>query len=442
MVNDPASHVARDRRRLTASVTDLAVVRQRAYLVALVRSAREEPDGARSLVELGLLADTAGSDAVGEALVRRARPDPATLIGSGKLRELVAETRALDVDVVVFDNELSPAQQRNLQNAFGCDVVDRVAVILDIFARHAHTREGMLQVELAQHRYRLPRLRGRGTELSRLGAGIGTRGPGETKLETDRRRILGRIRRIERELADVVRSRATRRRSRRRAGAPTVAIVGYTNAGKSTLFNRLTDAAVLVEDRLFATLDSTVRRLELPDGHEALLSDTVGFVRKLPHELVEAFRSTLEEVVDARLLLHVVDAATEDPDGQIAAVRTVLAEIGAGGNAELLALNKVDVAAPAAVRRLRALHPDAVAVSARTGRGIPELRRAIVAALRARTVEVDLLVPYARGDVLGAIHDAGDVVSLAHEPGGTRLRARLPDTQAVRFDAFVVDGTR
>ena len=289
MTDDSRSHVARSRRRLTASVTDLDVVRQRALLVGMVRDGSKAAEGERSLVELELLTDTAGSEPVEAVLVRRDRPDAATFIGKGKLSELVAESHMLDIDVVVFDNELSPAQQRNLHQAFQCDVVDRVALILDIFAQHAHTHEGRLQVELAQHRYRLPRLRGKGVELSRLGAGIGTRGPGETKLETDRRRILERVSKIERELKEAARSRDTRAKSRKRSGLPVAAIVGYTNAGKSTLFNRLTEADVLVEDRLFATLGSTVRRLDLPDGHRALMSDTVGFVRRLPHELVEAF---------------------------------------------------------------------------------------------------------------------------------------------------------
>ncbi len=429
-------HVGRRGRRLTASVTDLDVQRQRAMLVAVVD--RRSPDGELGLAELEALTDTAGSEPVASELVRRDRPDPATYIGSGKLRELVAESKALDVDVVVFDNELSPAQQRNLQKAFECDVVDRVALILDIFAQHAHTKEGMLQVELAQHRYRLPRLRGRGTEMSRLGAGIGTRGPGETKLETDRRRILERMAKIERELKDAARSRSTRSRSRRRSGDPTVAIVGYTNAGKSTLFNRLTGADVLVEDRLFATLDSTVRRLELPDGHSALISDTVGFVRNLPHELVQSFHSTLEEVAEAGLLLHVVDASDPEPELQIAAVRRVLEEIGAGGNDELLVFNKIDAADEVAVRRLRRLHRQAAFVSATDGTGIEALRGAIRRALEARTVEVSLLVPYDRGDVLGLVHDGGTVLDQDHRDDGTRVVARIPEAMAVRLDDFIV----
>ena len=438
MVEDPTTHVGRRRPRLTASVTDLEVTRQRAFLVGLVRSGDAVATGNAGLAELALLTDTAGSEPIEAVLVRREKPVAATFIGKGKLSELVAESHALDIDVVVFDNELSPAQQRNLQAAFQCDVVDRVALILDIFAQHAHTREGMLQVELAQHRYRLPRLRGKGVEMSRLGAGIGTRGPGETKLETDRRRILERIRKIEGELEEAARQRDTRSKSRRRSGLPLVAIVGYTNAGKSTLFNRLTEADVLVEDRLFATLGSTVRKIELPEGHRALMSDTVGFVRRLPHEVVEAFRSTLEEAAEADLLVHLVDASDTDPDGQIAAVREVLREIGADEVAELLVLNKRDITPPSVVQRLVNLHPGAVAVSAFTGEGIDELLRSIVASLDAGTVALDLLVPYDRGDLVAALYNAGDVIGEKHENGGTRLTVRLPRDAAERYAAFAI----
>lgn len=430
-------HVARQRQRLTASVTDLEVSRQRAMLVGLIRSRDGRAAGEASLVELGLLTDTAGSEPVVSELVRRERPDPATYIGKGKLSELVGLSKAEDIDVVVFDTELSPAQQRNLQQAFECDVVDRVALILDIFAQHAHTKEGMLQVELAQHRYRLPRLRGQGTALSRLGAGIGTRGPGETKLETDRRRILDRVRKIERELKDAGRSRATRSKRRRGSGEPVVAIVGYTNAGKSTLFNRLTDAGVLVEDRLFATLDSTVRRLDLPHGHSALLSDTVGFVRDLPHELVEAFRSTLEEVGDAELLLHLVDASDADPDHQVTSVHAVLDEIGASGVRELIVFNKTDAVDEPTLRRLRSLHPEALFISARTGEGVDALLEAVVEGLRAATVELELLIPYERGDVLAELHESGDVLAQHHNDTGTELTVRLPHDTASRFRSYV-----
>ena len=433
------SHVARQRQRLTASVTDLDVERQRAMLVGLVRSTGERLRGEQSLGELALLTDTAGSDPVVSELVRRERPDPATFIGKGKLSELVGISKVEDIDVVVFDNELSPAQQRNLQIAFQCDVVDRVALILDIFAQHAHTKQGMLQVELAQHRYRLPRLRGKGTELSRLGAGIGTRGPGETKLETDRRRILDRVRKIERELKDTQRSRDTQSKQRKASGDPVVAIVGYTNAGKSTLFNQLTDAGVLVEDRLFATLDSTVRKLELPDGHSALVSDTVGFVRDLPHELVEAFRSTLEETIDADLLLHLVDASDPDPDQQVRSVHEVLAEVGAQDVDELIVYNKMDAVSPETAARLREIHPAAEFISAVTGEGIDGLLAAVVDRLDAKTIELDLHIPYDRGDVLADVHKAGRVTNLEHGGTGTEVSVRLPHDDAHRFRGFVAD---
>ena len=323
-------HASRNRRRLTATVTDLAVRRQRALLVSLAADGHSATEAERSLAELARLVDTAGSDAVAREIQTRHRPDPATFIGKGKAADLAALGHQLDVDVVVVDGELTPVQQRNLQQIFGCDVVDRVAVILDIFAQHATSREGMAQVELALHRYRLPRLRGRGITMSQQAGGLGgaRRGPGETKLEVDRRKVQQRISVLEDQIDALRVDRATRRKARRRSGLPTAALVGYTNAGKSSLLNRLTGAEVLVEDRLFSTLDATVRRLTLPSGRLLLLSDTVGFVRRLPHELVEAFRSTLEEAVETDLLVHIVDAAAPDPDGQIEAVHTTLAEVG------------------------------------------------------------------------------------------------------------------
>lgn len=426
----------RARTRLTATVTDLEVVRQRALLVSVVRGKAEERESQASLAELELLTDTAGSEPVEVEMVRRERFDPATLIGRGKVSELVGLAKASDIDVVIFDNELSPAQQRNLAQMFQCDVVDRIALILDIFAQHATRREGMLQVELAQLRYRLPRLRGRGVEMSRLGGGIGTRGPGETQLETDRRRILDRITKLEKELDHVARSRDTRTKARRKSRLPLVSLVGYTNAGKSTMFNRLTDAGVLVEDRLFATLDSTIRRVDLSNGSPALFSDTVGFIRNLPHQLVEAFRSTLDEVNQADLLLHIVDASDPDPDRQIAAVHTVLAEIEAAGIPELLVVNKNDVAPPSAVRRLLELHPGAVATSALTGSGMAELGSAVTALLEAAGQDMKLLVPYERGDVVALLHEIGRVISSEHTDAGTEIVAHVPATEQHRFADF------
>ncbi|MGD2050912.1 MAG: GTPase HflX, partial [Acidimicrobiia bacterium] len=379
---------------------------------------------------------TAGSEPIEAQLVRRPHPDPATFIGRGKAQELASEIKALDIDVAVFDNELSPAQQRNLQRLFQCDVVDRVALILDIFAQHATSREGMLQVELAQYRYRLPRLRGRGVEMSRLGGGIGTRGPGETQLETDRRRILDRIRKLERSISDLGRSRATRSKARRRSHLPLVALIGYTNAGKSTLFNALTGATVLVENQLFATLDSTVRKVELPANTTALMSDTVGFVRRLPHELVEAFRSTLEEVNQADLLLHVVDGADENPDRQIESVRQVLTEIGAAAIPELIVVNKSDIADPVAVERLVRLHPGSVAIAATRGDGIAALGEAAAGALSARVVEADFTIPYDRGDAVAALHRIGDVLDERHLDHATALRVRLPRQDLHAFTDF------
>ncbi|HET9730173.1 MAG TPA: GTPase HflX [Acidimicrobiia bacterium] len=422
-------HTNRQRPRLTATEVDLGRVRQRALLVGT--------DDAESLEELALLADTAGADPVLSELQRRTTPDPATYIGSGKAQELQHTAAALDVDVVIFDDELSPAQQRNLEKLFSVDVVDRVALILDIFAQHATTQEGALQVELAQLRYRLPRLRGRGTQLSQQGAGIGTRGPGETQLEVDRRRLLRRIQKLEGDLRALAATRATQRKARRRNAMLQVALVGYTNAGKSTLLNRLTNAGVLVQDQLFSTLDPTVRRLHLPGGETVLLSDTVGFVRRLPHQLVEAFRSTLEEVIDADLLLHVVDASAVDADERIAAVEAVLREIGADEVPRLIAWNKADVVDEGKVREIVAAHPGSVACSARSGIGIPIVLAAVGDRLRALARITEFTIPHHRGDVLAALHRAGEVLVEVHDEDGTRVQARVPDEIAGRFAEFV-----
>jgi GTPase len=400
-----------------------------------------------SLDELAALVDTAGADEAERVLQRRDTPDPATFVGKGKAEELREISETVDADTVVFDDELSPAQSRNLEKILGRTAIDRTAVILDIFAQHAHTQEGKAQVELAQLRYRLPRLRGRGKGLSQQAGGIGTRGPGETQLEVDRRRLLRRATKLEADLKELTQNRRTQRKARARSRLQTVALVGYTNAGKSTLLNRLTRSDVLVEDRLFATVDPTTRRLDLPGGERVLVTDTVGFVRKLPHQLVEAFRSTLEEVAEADLLVHVVDASAAEPQAQIDAVRTVLAEIGADQVPELLALNKADVLngdltlrsgmRPAGeVKRLLDRHPDAVLVSAHTGEGIDELLAAVADRLRALARIVELAVPYDRGDVVAALHRHGEVVSEEHEAELTRLRVRLGPADVARFSGF------
>ncbi len=389
------------------------------------------------LDELALLVDTAGADVVARVLQRRDAPDPATFIGKGKAEELRETSLEVDADTVVFDDELSPAQSRNLESLLGRTAIDRTAVILDIFAQNARTAEGRAQVELAQLRYRLPRLRGKGTSLSQQAGGIGTRGPGETKLEVDRRRLLRRITALETELAALARTRRTQRKARQRGRNRTLSIVGYTNAGKSTLLNRLTDAGVLVEDRLFATLDPRARRLELPGGEAVIVSDTVGFVRKLPHQLVEAFRSTLEVVAESDLLVHVVDAAAPDPEEQMKAVRSVLDQIGAGEVPELVVFNKLDVA-PDEAKRLVADHAGSLAISAATGEGIASLLAAASDRLRALESVIELVVPYERGDVVAALHREGEVLVEAHEDGATRVRARLDAAGAARFREFVV----
>ncbi len=389
-------------------------------------------DAENSLAELTALAETAGSQVLDVLLQRRSRPDPATYIGSGKVLELREAVVASGADTVICDGELTPAQLRALEDRVKVKVVDRTALILDIFAQHAKSKEGKTQVELAQLQYMTQRLRGWGGELSRQaggrvagGGGIGGRGPGETKLETDRRRIGARMAKLRRELAHMTTARDTKRANRVRHEVPAVAIAGYTNAGKSSLLNRLTDAGVLVEDALFATLDPTVRRAETPDGRTYTLSDTVGFVRHLPHQLVEAFRSTLEEVVEADLILHVVDASDRDPEGQLSAVREVLAEIGATDARELVVINKTDASDEHTVTRLLRVEPGSVAVSARTGAGLDDLRLAIEAALPQPEFEIDTVIPYNRGDLVSRVFEQGDVKSFDHVEDGTRVHARV-----------------
>ena len=409
--------------------------RERIIVVGMDRDTDHDVD--RSLEELGLLVDTAGADVVARVVQRRASPDPATYIGKGKAEEIRDLSESLDVDTVVFDDELSPGQQFNLERILGRTALDRTAVILDIFAQNAASLEGKVQVELAQLRYRLPRLRGRGKALSQQAGGIGTRGPGETQLEVDRRRLQRRVNKLEADLARIGAHRGTQRKARRRSALHSVAIVGYTNAGKSTLLNYLTDAGVLVEDRLFATLDATTRRLDLPGGESVLMSDTVGFITKLPHGLVEAFRSTLEVVTDADLLIHVVDGTADDPQHHIDAVHEVLSEIGAGDIPEVLVFNKADLD-PTAVGREAMVHDNGVAVSARTGLGVQALLQTVASELRTGTEVVALQVPYDRGEVLASLHRHGEVLSEVATEAGLQVDVRLDQSQAKRFDEFRV----
>lgn len=394
-------------------------------------------DAENSLAELKLLAETAGSEVLDALLQRRQRPDAATFIGSGKVEELTAAVQATGADTIICDGELAPSQLRNLEDRTKVKVVDRTALILDIFAQHAKSAEGKAQVELAQLQYQTQRLRGWGGNLSRQaggraagGEGIGGRGPGETKLETDRRRIQAKMAKLRRELKALRTTRDIKKAQRRRNAVPAVVIAGYTNAGKSSLLNRLTGAGVLVEDALFATLDPTTRKTQASDGRVYTMSDTVGFVRHLPHQLVEAFRSTLEEVAESDLVLHVVDASHPDPEGQIAAVREVFAEIDATGVPEIIVLNKADAADPMMVKQLLAREPHAVLVSARTGQGIDELLAAVEADLPRPEARVDVVVPYDRGDLLSLVHQTGEIETLDHASDGTHLVARVSDELA------------
>jgi len=413
-------------------------VREKIVLVAVTMSDRTDDETQDSLDELARLIDTAGADEVARITQRRVSPDSAYYIGKGKVEELKELCLALDSDTVVFDNELSPGQQYNLEKLLGRTALDRTAVILDIFAQNAHTLEGKAQVELALLRYRLPRIRrGAKAGLSQQAGGIGSRGPGETKLEVDRRRIGERISRLDRELDGLQKTRQEQRKSRGRSGLGAVAIVGYTNAGKSSVLNRLTSAGVLVENRLFATLDPTTRRLALPGGEPVLLSDTVGFVRRLPHGLIEAFKSTLEVATASDLLIHVVDASAVDPNGQIIAVREILAEIGADKVPELLLINKADLD-PDSAKRLVHEHRGAVGFSAATGEGLNDLLLAIGDRMRALTTVIELLIPYDRGDIVATVHREGEVVSTSNEDIGMRVRARLADASAGRLSEFVV----
>ena len=408
--------------------------REQIVLVGVVTPSLTTAEVDDSLDELGRLVDTAGADPVHRVVQRRDRIDPATYVGRGKAEELRDIAESHDADTVVFDDELSPAQQFNLEGILGRTAIDRTTVILDIFAQNASSTEGKVQVELAQLRYRLPRLRGSGYRLSQQAGGIGTRGPGETQLEVDRRRLLRRINTLERRLRDIGRHRGVQARRRRRSAQPTVAIVGYTNAGKSSVLNALCGADAHTEDRLFATLDALTRRLVLTGGETVLLVDTVGFVRKLPHDFVEAFMSTLEVVTDADLLLHVVDASAADCGAQVEAVRDVLAEIGASKVPELLVFNKLDVAG--GVRHLLAANPGSVAVSATTGEGVEALITTIGDRLRAASTTVDFVVPFARGEVMAGLHRSAQVLSETATADGMRFRVRIDAASAARFEDF------
>ena len=439
-------------RRVAGMSTQLADITEVEYrelqlervVLVSVWTTGTQRDAENALAELKLLAETAGSEVLEALVQRRSHPDPATFIGRGKVDELREVVIATGADTVICDGELEPAQLRNLEDRVKVKVIDRTALILDIFAQHAKSAEGKAQVELAQLQYLRQRLRGWGGNLSRqaggraaAGAGIGGRGPGETKIETDRRRIGSRIAQLRKRLRELDAVRDTKRAERRRNQIPSVAIVGYTNAGKSSLLNRLTGAGVLVEDALFATLDPTTRRSQTADGRVFTLTDTVGFVRHLPHDLVEAFRSTLEESTEADLLLHVVDASDPDPAGQIDAVRAVLNEIGAHDIPEQIVFNKTDLADPDALVPLRTLAPDALFVSARTGAHLDALRARVEERLPRPAVEVRVLIPYARHDLVDRIHREGEITTTEHTADGTAVVARVNDDLAGELAPFV-----
>ena len=411
-------------------------VRERIVLVGVVLNGQDPDDVEFGLDELALLVDTAGADVLARLVQRRGAPDPATFLGKGKVQELHELCLAVDADTVVFDQSLSTAQQRNLERLLGRTAIDRTAVILDIFAQNARTPEGKAQVELALLRYRLPRLRGRGVDLSQQAGRIGTRGPGETQLEVDRRRLVRRMHKLEAELKDVDRTRTVQRAARGRGRHREVALVGYTNAGKTSLLNALTTADARVEDRLFVTLDPRTRQHQLPGGETILVTDTVGFIRNLPHELVEAFRSTLDSVRLADVLLHVVDASAPDPLAQIAAVRTVLDEIGAGEIDEVVAINKADLA-PVAAARTAAANPGAVVISVETGENLDRLVDLVADRLRASDRVVSLRVPWARGDVLAAAHREGEVLETNDDGECAVVRVVLDPAGRSRFAEWV-----
>ena len=414
-------------------------VTEKAVLVGVGRGLEES-----DLDELAALADSAGAEPVARVLQTRQEPNPATFVGKGKLEEIHREVHRTGAEAVILDEELTPGQLRNLEEKLKVKVIDRTALILDIFALHARSREGKAQVELAQLNYLLPRLRGWGEAMSRMGGGIGTRrGPGETKLEVDRQHIRRRISKLRKDLKDLSRTRDVKRSSRERSGVPQIAIAGYTNAGKSTLMNALTGSDVVVADQLFATLDPTVRRIELPSGRAATLSDTVGFVSKLPHDLVEAFRSTLEEVARATLILHVADASSPELPQQIEAVRTVLHEIGASRIPEVLALNKADrLVAVDRARLANRFDSRAVVISARTGEGLEDLLVRIEAAVPRFPIQVRLLVPFGREDVTAMLYREAEVLSEEPREDGVHVRARVGERVHAAVREFADDAVR
>lgn len=424
--------------------------RERVLLVGLARSTSELHLAEESLEELAQLADTAGADEVGRVIQVRQSPDPATYIGKGKAREIVETAQALHADAIIFDDELAPAQGRNLEDMAGINplaenamkIIDRTGLILDVFSQHAHSAEGKLQVELAQINYMVPRLRGWGDVMSRIGGGtgrpgIGVRGPGETKLEVDRRRIKRRLTQVREELADVERTRSIKRAGRVRSGTPQISLVGYTNAGKSTLLNALTGADVLVEDKLFSTLDPTARKLTLPEGRQAVITDTVGFVKKLPHQLVEAFRSTLEETIRADLLVHVVDASHPEPDSQVEAVERVLNQIKAHEIPKILALNKVDQIDADTRARVERMFPSGVFVSGLDHEGLEDLLAAISKRLSLTKTTVEFLVPFDRSDVRSAIHEQAEVLGEDSSELGVKMLVTAPTSVISRFSQFL-----
>lgn len=402
-------------------------------------------DAENSLRELAALAETAGATVLDGLLQRRAKPDPASYLGKGKVQELKDLVAAEGADTVIADTELAPSQRRTLEDAINAKVIDRTAVILDIFAQHAKSREGKAQVELAQLEYLLPRLRGWGESMSRQaggqaagGVGMGSRGPGETKIELDRRRINTRMAKLRKQIEEMAPSRETKRASRKRNEVPSVAIAGYTNAGKSSLLNRMTQAGVLVQNALFATLDPTVRKTKTPDGRDYTLADTVGFVRNLPHQLVEAFRSSLEEIADSDLIIHIVDASHPDPASQITTVRNVIGEVGARDIPELIVYNKIDLADETQRMALRGMEPNSIAVSARTGEGLEELLQRIADLLPEPNIEVAVLIPYHRGDLVSRLHLNSRILMLDYRDGGTFVRAMVKPEIAAELSAYRV----